>query len=138
AVDFAVKLVKQANQKLHENQPMRLPPENRTPVLDPLIQYRIVDGKNGKRAIYFHYDDDHYYLIKKGRGQNNYSRTIIERYGRDLDSVLNVFVQAPPPDSLMPDNYGGLINGIALRNAIKISGPLTEEAEVWRYSGMFN
>src|SRR5690625_7532781 len=38
----------------------------------------------------------------------------------------------------MPDHYGGLINGIALRNAIKISGPLRELQEVWRYSGMFN
>src|SRR5699024_4783488 len=29
-------------------------------------------------------------------------------------------------------------NGIALRNAIKISGPLTERAEEREYSGMFN
>lgn len=138
AVDFAVQLIKQANRKLIENQPMRLPPENRTPVLDPLIQYRIVEMKDGNPAIYFHYDDDHYYLIKKGQYQNNYSRTVIENFGLNLDSVLNVFVQVPPPDSLMPKKYGGLINGIALGNAIKISGPLTQEAEIWKYSGMFN
>jgi len=135
---FAERLVGEANKKLAENRAMRLPLNNNTPVLDPRIRYRLVTKENGDPAIYFHYDDDHFYLIKKGKHQNNYDRKVIEQYGVGLDSVLNVFVQVPPPEDLMPDHYGGLINGIALRNAIKISGPLRELPEVWRYSGMFN
>lgn len=135
---FAERLIREANKKLEENRAMRLPLGNKTPVLDPLIRYRLVEEGNGDPAIYFHYDDEHYYLIKEGKHQNNYNRDVIDQYGVGLDSILNVFVQVPPPEDLMPDHYGGLINGIALRNAIKISGPLLEHPEVWRYSGMFN
>lgn len=138
AREFAEDLVKRSNKSLRNNQPMRLPQGNNTPVLDPLLQYKIVRQKNGEPAIFVHYDDDHYYLIKKGKYQNNYRRDVIDKYGTDLDSVLNVFVQVLPPDSLMPADYGGLLNGVALRNSIKISGHLTEGAEAWQFVGMFN
>src|SRR5690625_7431841 len=112
---------------------MRQPLNNNTPVLDPRIRYRLVTKENGDPAIYFHYDDDHFYQIKKGKHQNNYDRKVIEQYGVGLYSVLNVFVQVPPPEDVILDHYGGLINGIALRNAINISRLLRNLTRGMRY-----
>src|SRR5690625_7475544 len=109
---------------------MRLPLNNNTPVLDPRIRYRLVTKENGDPAIYFHYDDDHFYLIKKGKHQNNYDRKVIEQYGVGLDSVLNVFVQVPPPEDIMPYQYGGLINGFAFCYSNNIYVPLMELLDV--------
>jgi len=138
AARFATELVALANKELADNQPMRLPLGNQTLVLDPLLQYTIAETESGRYAIYEHFDDDFYYLVKKGPNRNNYDRKVIERFGIGLDSILNVFVQVTPPDSMMGNNYGGLKNGVALRNAIRISGPLLEDARVYTYTGMFN
>ncbi len=138
AIAFAQRLIEEANSDLGNNQPMRLPLGNHTPVLDPLIRYEIERRKDGSPAIYQHYDDDYYYLVKKGKFRNNHQTQVIDRYGAGTDSILNVFVQAPPPDSMMDENYGGLITGVALRNGIRISGPLTEDSRVYKYTGMFN
>ena len=138
AIRFAVELVESANQGLIHNQPMRLPLDNQTPVLDPLIRYEIAPSEEGGPGIYEHFDDEYYYLVKKGKYRNNYDRSVIDRYGIGLDSILNVFVQVPPPDSMMGENYGGLKTGVALRNGIRISGPLLDDARVYTYDGMFN
>ena len=138
AVRFATELVKEANYDLAHNQPMRLPLGNSTPVLDPLLRYKIARKATGQPAIYEHFDDAHYYLVKRGRYRNNYDTRVIDQYGVGLDSILNVFIQVPPPDSMMGENYGGLKTGVALRNGIRISGPLLEDARVYTYSGMFN
>ncbi|MBY5957305.1 hypothetical protein KUV50_04095 [Membranicola marinus] len=138
AVQFAHDLLASANHDLRNNQPMRLPLHNTTPVLDPLFQYELENKADGTPGIYEHYDDEFYYLVKKGPYKNNYDRSVIDRFGIDLDSILNIFVQVPPPDTMMVDNYGGLKTGVALRNAIRISGPLLTDARVWSYAGMFN
>lgn len=138
AIRFVEDLIYAANQDLSRNQPMRLPLNNKTPVLDPLIRYTLSRNKDGDPAIYQHFDDEYYYLVKKGPYRNNYDRSVIERYGIGLDSILNVFIQAPPPDSLMTDNYGGLKTGVALQKGIRISGPFLTDSRAWSYSGLFN
>lgn len=138
AVQFAQDLLKEANNELANNQPMRLPLHNETPVLDPLFQYELVNKTDGSPAVYEHFDDDFYFLVKRGPYQNNYDRSVIDRFGIGLDSILNIFIQVPPPDSMMVERYGGLKTGVALRNGIRISGPLITDARVWSYSGMFN
>lgn len=135
---FAEDLITLANEEIANNQQMRLPLGNNTPVLHPLIEYEIVKDKNGKLAIYEHFDDDYYYLVKKGPERNNYNRSVIDRYGVGLDSILNVFVQAPPPVPMRGNNYGGLKTGVALRNGVRISGPLLTDRRMYTYSGLFN
>lgn len=138
ALQFVEDLISTANEDLDHNQPMRLPLYNKTPVLDPLVRYQIVKKEDGSPAIYMHFDDEYYYLVKKGPYRNNYDRSVIDKYGIGLDSILNVFIQTPPPDSLMTDDYGGLKTGVALQNGIRISGPFLTDSRVWTYSGMFN
>src|SRR5690606_29416012 len=50
----------------------------------------------------------------------------------------NIFIQAPPPDSLIGENYGGLKTGVALRNGIRISGPFLTDDRIYTYTGLFN
>ncbi len=138
AIRFATQLVESANRDLANNQKMRLPLRNQTPVLDPLIRYEIVSDAQGNPAIYEHFDDAYYYLVKKGPGRNNYNRAVIDKFGIGLDSILNIFIQAPPPDSLIGENYGGLKTGVALRNGIRISGPFLTDDRIYTYTGLFN
>lgn len=138
AKDFVEDLVEQANKELASNQKMRLPPGNLTEVLDPLIGYKVVKDNQGNSSIFFHSDNELYFLVNKGKDQNNYRRTVIQKYGVGLDSVVNVFVMPPHPDSMISETYGAPVTGIALRNAIKISGDFKNDREAWRYSGTFN
>lgn len=138
AIRFATDLVASANHDLANNQQMRLPLRNNTQVLDPLIRYIIVSKSDGSPAIYEHFDDEYYYLVKKGPFRNNYNRDVIDRFGVGLDTILNVFVQSPPPDSMMVEDYGGLKTGVALRNGIRISGPLLTDSRIYTYTGLFN
>ncbi|GAA5222274.1 reprolysin-like metallopeptidase [Membranihabitans marinus] len=137
-IDFAQNLIDQANRELANNQAMRLPLHNQTPVLDPLLQYEIYKSGDGQPAIYFHENNDLCYFVKKGRDQNNFKKIVIDEYGVDLDHVLNVFVIPPHPDSVASQTYGGIITGIALTNAIKISGDFKNQPEIWKYSGLLN
>lgn len=109
-----------ANEKLRKNDPMFLPKGNETPVLPLRYEYRLYPDTEADDGIYFHKNDDLYFLIAKGRNRNNHKRTVCQKYGVGLDSILNIFVMANHKDSLESPTYSPKSRGIALGNCIKM------------------
>ncbi|MEL6923786.1 MAG: hypothetical protein AAFO94_07030 [Bacteroidota bacterium] len=115
--------LRKANYMLANNVKMKLPVGNNTPVLP--IQYRYVltpqpDDPNDD-GIYFHNDEELYYLIAKGPGQNNYNRNVFQKYGVQKDTVLNIFVMAYHADSLQSVSYKPRVRGIGFSNFCKVT-----------------
>ncbi len=146
AREYIKGLVHASNYALENNRQMWLPHGNDTPVLP--INYRYVltgrpDDPNDD-GIYFHYDDSLYYYVHVGRKHSNlFSREVIDKYGVQLDTVLNVFLMPHQPDSVASSSYGAGDVGVALRNAVKVAGQWKEafaqkKDSYWRFRGVFN
>ncbi|MEL6866135.1 MAG: reprolysin-like metallopeptidase, partial [Bacteroidota bacterium] len=56
-------------------------------------------------GIYFHYDDELYFMLSGGKHQNNYDRKVYEKYGVQKDTVLNIFVMGTHQDSMQSKTY---------------------------------
>ena len=92
----------------------------------------------GDDGFYFHYDDAHYTLVYIGEHQNNYDREVIDKYGIGTDSIINVFVQVHPDDSLRSRTYRSTDQGIALGTALKMANLYESKGEPQRFVGLFN
>jgi len=112
-----------ANGNLQKNAPMNLPEGNNTEVLPQLYQYVLTPDPSipGDDGIYFHDDDDFYFILNKGRDKNNYSKAVFEKYGIQKGEVLNVFIQDNHLDSLKSSTYKQHMNGIAFGTWVKCS-----------------
>lgn len=110
-----------------------------TPALPKRYQYVIapqpVPGDDG---FYFHYDDNHYKLVYIGRDQNNYDQNDIARYQVGMDSILNIFIQVHPDDSLRSRTYKSTDQGIALGNALKMANIYESKGTPERFVGLLN
>ena len=137
---FATKLLKRANYKVANNVKMWLPSENDTPILPIRLQYQLTVSKGYERdrGVYCHYDDELYYYVNKGRQRNNYNRSVIDQYSIGGDSILNIFFMPHHPDSLLSETYENESAGIALGNAIKLTGVFERDKNPWSHSGVFN
>ncbi|MEZ4920500.1 MAG: hypothetical protein R2792_15465 [Saprospiraceae bacterium] len=89
-------------------------------------------------GIYFHYDDKLWYFVSKGKNQNNYSREVIDKYSIGSDSILNIFVQVHPPDSVASPYYKSGAQGIALGTSLKIAGLLESGEPPRNFRGLLN
>lgn len=76
----------------------------------------------GDDGFYFHYDDSLYFLVYKGKNQNNYNRKVIDKYAIGKDSIINIFIQVHPDDSIRSNTYNANHQGIALTTAVKMAG----------------
>jgi len=132
-VKYVKSLLGEANKRLLNNHKMKLPPGNQTPVLPPRYRFQLTPKPDDAQddGVYFHYDDSLYYYVVKGKNQNNYSRGVIQKYGIQLDTVLNVFLMPHHPDSLASPTYGGYGAGIALWNAVKLTGAYKKNIGPW-------
>lgn len=92
----------------------------------------------GDDGFYFHFDDAHYKLVYIGEHQNNYDRDVIDKYGIGTDSIINVFVQVHPDDSLRSRTYRSTDQGIALGTALKMANLYESKGEPQRFVGLFN
>jgi hypothetical protein len=108
-----------------------------TEVLPRRMKY-VLWPQTNDNGIYFHYDDDHYYYVVTGRNQNNYSRTVIDKYGIGLDTIVNVFIQVHHPDSLVSKTYKASGQAIALGTDVKLSGVFELGKPPHDFRGMFN
>lgn len=138
---FFWNLVNNGNERLRGNHKMNLPEGNDTPVLDPLIQWRIAEvaTANGNKSAYgFHKDEEHYWYLSKGKSRNNYSKEVIKKYAVHPDSLLNVFFISTHPDSIASPTYKGVIAGIALGTSIKITGAYELGKPWWEFSTTLN
>lgn len=108
-----------------------LAPHN--PPLSPLAAAG--DGGDG---FYFHFDDSLYYFVSMGKNQNNYDRQVIDRYSIGADSILNIFVQVHPDDSIRSPYYRANGQGIALGNALKMAGIFESKGQPGGFVGLMN
>jgi len=138
---FVRQLIVQAQRNLDQNKKMWLPANNQVPALPIRLQYQLVGrpGDPDDDGIYFHRDDELFYYIHKGKNRNLMDRRVIDTYGVQLDTVLNIFIMPTNPDSSRPpmnDRSGGV--GVFLSDAIKIGGPPESTVGGWGFSGVFN
>lgn len=133
---FFRKMVDVANAELDTNVRNWRSPAG-TAVLPKRYRYVIspqpVPGDDG---FYFHYDDNAYQLVYIGQHQNNYSRREIDQYGIGLDSIINVFVQVHPDDSLSSKTYRSTDQGIALGTALKMANIFESKGPPERFVGL--
>jgi len=150
AIHFVEATIARANQKLNENKQMWLPHGNHTPALPPRFQWRLTgmpDDKND-RGIYFHYDDELFWVNKKGPG-SFHSRNICNKYSVQSDSVINIFWVEHHPDSIKSPTYRATDDGIGYTNCVKIinaynaylihqANPKIDNAFEYRITGVAN
>ncbi len=131
-----IELLKHANSDLDTNVRNWRSPEG-TAVLPRRYRYKLWP-QPGDDGIYFHTDDSLYYYVVSGRNQNNYTRTVIDKYGIGLDTIINVFIQVHHPDSLQSRTYKASGQAIALGTDVKLSGIFELGRGPVEFRGMFN
>ncbi|MCB0597811.1 MAG: hypothetical protein H6557_20900 [Lewinellaceae bacterium] len=143
AIDFAKGLIRAANYDLEKNRKMWLPNGNDTPVFPTNYRYLLTPDPNipGDEGIYFHFDSELTYYVHKGKNRNLYRREVFDKYGVQMDSVLNIFIMAHHPDSVASPTYKAYGVGVALGNAIKLAGiyhNAKDRGDYWDYRGGVN
>ncbi len=141
AVAYSKGLLKSGNSKFKKNKKMNLPEGNTTPVYDTRIELLLQKDSSTASgyAVYEDIDDENWYFIKKGRNKNNYNRTIVKKFAKNEESVLNIFAMAYPPDSLEVEGFSSGRAGIALGNSLKIAGIRKYGVNgAWRFSALMN
>jgi hypothetical protein len=110
--------------KLANNQPMRLPLGNQTPVLPPQFRLRLTPSPEypTQEGMYIHTNDTLCNYVKKGKHNNTYDKRPFQRYAIGKDTIMNVLIFQHHPDSVKSKTYGNTITGIAHGNHIKITG----------------
>lgn len=135
---FIYRLLPVMQMLFDKNTKLWLPAGNEIPVIPVNVRYVLTGDEVSNPGIYFHYDDDLYYYIHMGARRNNTDRNVIEKYAVGLDSVLNIFILPHHPDSTRSTTYKSGCVGIALGNAIKISGIFEKGFNEWNVRGTFN
>lgn len=140
AFRFIEGLVISANKDLRENRKMRLPHGNDTPVLPTRLEWALTGrpGDPADNGIYHHFDDSLYYYVHKGGNANLYSQEVVNRYGVNTDSVLNVFLMPHHPDSVASSTYPVRMVGVGPRRFIKMAGIQDLGGNPWEYRGLLN
>ncbi len=140
AIKFTKGLLHAMNYDLNKNNKMWLPHNNDTPVLPN--PYRLVltprPDDPDDDGIYFHFDDELYYYVVRGKNANLYDREVFNRYGVQLDTVLNIFIMPHHPDSVASKTYKAFGTGVALGNSIKVAGVHIAHNSFWGFRGTFN
>lgn len=137
--EFSRGLLMACNYAMANNKAMWLPHNNDTPTLPIQIQYELTPRSDDAEddGIYFHYDDELYYYVAKGKNRNLYDRRVINKFGVQLDSVLNIFFMPHHPDSVASKSYLAVGTGVALGNSIKLAG-VDPAGDFWPFRGVFN
>lgn len=141
AIEFTRTLIHACNYNLEGNKKMWLPNGNDTPLLP--IRYRLVltprPNDPNDDGIYFHFDDELCYYVHKGKNANLGNKRVVQKYGVQLDTVLNVFIMPHHPDSVASKTYSAGRVGVALGNALKMAGPFENlHTTPWDSRGVLN
>lgn len=131
-------MIYHVNEMMKYNKKMHLPLGNETPVLPAMIQYELSPqpGVEGDDGIYFHYDDELFFMVTRGKDRNLTDRRGIDKY-KIRDSVLNVFIMPHHPDSVASETYKPYGSGIALGTAVKLCGLFENGLSTWYLKGTF-
>ncbi len=133
-------LLASANKDVRENNALWLPHSKAPPKIPPRYEYKVV-GRPGypeDDGIYFHYDDALCFYRHKGQGRNLGDRLVIQRYGIQLDTVLNIFIMPFFPEDVAKPGFkpGGV--GVALGSSIKMAGMFESKQPPWTFRGILN
>jgi len=111
-----------------------------TPVLPKLFRCQLTPQPDspGDEGIYFHYDDTLCYFVSMGKNQNNFTRTVVERYGIGTDTIVNIFLLVHHPDSMRSPTYRANGQGIALGTSLKMAGVLESSEGPRSFDGLLN
>lgn len=133
-------LINSANHDIATNDKLFLPVGNDIPALPPQYRLKITPrpGDPNDTGVYFHYDDELYYYVMKGKNDNRGKRKVIDTYGVQLDTVLNIFLLPHHPDSVASKTYKPHFGGIALRNAVKVTGWYENGVREWSIRYVLN
>ncbi|MBK8489398.1 MAG: hypothetical protein IPL49_00490 [Saprospirales bacterium] len=139
-IEKANALINAANRDLEYNKKLFLPLGNDIPVLPTQYRLKITPrpGDPTDVGVYFHYDDDLYYYVMKGKNDNRSKRQVIDQYGLQLDTVLNIFLMPHHPDSVASPTYKPHRGGIALNNGIKVTGWYETNGSEWDVQYVLN
>ncbi|MBK7936702.1 MAG: hypothetical protein IPJ82_06255 [Lewinellaceae bacterium] len=130
------RLLEVANERLDTNVRNWRSPEG-TAVLPRRYRYSLT-SQPGDDGFYFHFDDSLYYFISQGKNQNNYRRTVIDRYAVGKDSIINIFVLVHPDDSIKSPTYRANSQGIALGTSLKMAGIFEKKEPPENFAGLLN
>ena len=130
-------LLENANKWMEKNDKMNLPIGNKTVVKKSHIRYKL-HNYDGEPGIFYHYDKEPRFFIKKGKKSNLYDRKIINEFAVKPDSVLNVFVMPFDPEQLKSGVQKKQRTAIALGTTIKLPGIYQKGIPPWQYTGIFN
>lgn len=122
---YVKNLLNYANETLNgKNAKMNLPKGNNTAVLPQRYQYILTpcDTIPNDDGIYYHRDEDLYFMIKAGENKDYYKRDVIKKYAINDDKVLNVFLLEHHSDSLVSPTYSPRDMGVAIGTSVKILG----------------
>lgn len=134
--DFCKRLLDGANRQLDTNIRNWRSPQG-TEVLPKNYRY-VLAPQPGDDGIYFHFDDSLYYLVYVGKNQNNYDRRVIQKYGIGTDSILNIFIQVHPDDSIRSPTYKANLQGIALGTSLKMAGLYEQGKDAFGHEALLN
>ncbi len=123
---FAKKLVKECNERLRNNKPMKLPKNQDNVALPINVQY-VLTGEEGNPkddGIYFHKHDSLAYFNKnqKSRDYWLFSPAQYDNFGIRKKEVINVFMLEHHPDSIASKTYNPTANGVGTSKWAKVAG----------------
>lgn len=138
AISYAEILLNTANERLAQNQKMNLPVGNKTAILPIGILLRHAVNKEGRPAIFWHFDERLYSFIKEGPESNRYQTEVLEKYAVEKDSIINVFIMPFEKTQIKSGAQRIERTGIALGKSIKLAGMIESGGHAWDYGGFLN
>lgn len=141
AIKFARNYLRAVAHELIKQTKPAIPPNNDLPALPKRYRYVLTPKPDdlNDMGIYCHYDDDLFFFVNKGRNRNNSKKAVIEKYGIQKDSVLNIFIMPHHPDSVKSEKYLVSGTGIALGNSLKLAGIYESGThDAWKFKGLLN
>ncbi len=133
---FGRDLLYHINAMMTDNAKMRLPIGNETPVLPSRLKFELKTNPEIPEddGIYFHYDDELYFMVTRGKDRNITDRKAIDKY-KVRDSVINIFIMPHHPDSVASPTYAPHWSGIALGTAVKLCGIYENNIDAYGIKG---
>ena len=131
---YVKKLVWEANNNLRNNQKMRLPIGNQTPVLPIGYQYTLTGENDNDDGIYF-IDNDAHYLFDGSDIPQIATSALFDRYGKQKGKVINIFLMENKDST----DYNG--RGIGYPDWVKVSSCYNNSKRdfgTWFMAGLFN
>lgn len=139
-VKYAQDLLYNVNKNYGKNDKLLIPKDNDIPNLKVPISFILTPETDNPddTGVYFHYDDELYAYVHRGKDRNNYKRDVVDKYTGHYEDILPIFILPHHPDSIVSKTYRANLTGISLGKALKISGLFEQGKESWEARGLLS